>query len=162
MNFAQLEYPVFLTVVVWLVAFTQHSAFRQHLLPRKVIVLMVSLYFYAYWDYRFLGLLIASTFWDWWIGLAMGALHRDFWRRCLLALSISGNLGLLGFFKYYNFFIESAQAIFERWGFHPQTLTIVLPIGISFYTFQTLSYSIDVYRRQLTPCLSLLDFETPL
>ena len=79
-------------------------------------------------------------------------------RRWLLGVSLLGNLGLLGFFKYYNFFIASAETLFSQWGLNASTLPIILPIGISFYTFQTLSYTIDVYRRQLTATRSLLDF----
>ncbi len=152
MNFTQFEYPILLAAVVLLVVCTRH------LTVRKIIVLSASFYFYAYWDYRFLGLLVASTLLDWSIGLGLAKLQNAAGRRGLLGLSIAGNLGVLGFFKYYNFFIESAQSIFDRWGLHPGTLSIVLPIGISFYTFQTLSYSIDVYRRNLAPCRSLLDF----
>ena len=152
MNFAQLEYPIFLAIVVLLIAGIRHRN------ARKVIVLFASLYFYAYWDYRFLGLLVASTLLDWSIGLGLASTNSSTLRRALLGLSIAGNLGVLGFFKYCNFFIESAQAIFDTWGLHPGTLSIVLPIGISFYTFQTLSYSIDVYRRHLAPCRSLIDF----
>jgi alginate O-acetyltransferase complex protein AlgI len=152
MNFAQLEYPVFLVIVVLVVALLRS------LLARKVVVLVASLYFYAYWDYRFLGLLVGSTLLDFTIGLGLEKANRQGLRRCLLGLSLAGNLGVLGFFKYYNFFVESAQPIVERWGLHPGTLSIVLPIGISFYTFQTLSYSIDVYRRQLKACRSWLDF----
>ncbi len=152
MNFAQLEYPVFLFAIVLLVSAARSA------LQRKWIVLAASFYFYAYWDYRFLGLLLASTLLDWSIGLSLGRTLPASKRRGLLALSLFGNLGTLAFFKYYNFFIESAEAMFSRWGFHSGTLSIVLPIGISFYTFQTLSYTIDVYRRHLTPCRSLLDF----
>ena len=152
MNFAQAEYPIFLAIVVLLIACTGHAT------SRKLIVLAASFYFYTYWDYRFLGLLVASTLLDWSIGLGLARSTDETIRRMLLGLSIAGNLGVLGFFKYYNFFIESAQAILDTWGLHAGTLSIVLPIGISFYTFQTLSYSIDVYRRRLEPCRSLLDF----
>lgn len=152
MNFAQLEYPLFLAFVVFAIACTRNA------LSRKVIVLAASFYFYAYWDYRFLSLLLVSTVWDWSIGIGLGHFANRRLRQGLLMLSLVGNLGLLGFFKYYNFFVESAQTIFSQWGIHPGTLSIVLPIGISFYTFQTLSYSIDVYRRHLAPCRSLLDF----
>jgi alginate O-acetyltransferase complex protein AlgI len=152
MNFAQLEYPLFLACIVLVIAFIRN------LRMKKAIVLIASLYFYAYWDYRFLSLLLASTLWDWSIGLALGSVDNKRLRQSLLCLSVIGNLGVLGFFKYYNFFIESAQGVLSHWGLHVDTLAIILPIGISFYTFQTLSYSIDVYRRHLSPCRSLLDF----
>jgi len=152
MNFAQLEYPIFLAFIVMMIAGTKNHSCR------KVVLIAASFYFYAYWDYRFLGLLVASTLWDFSIGLTLGRVQDPRARKSLVALSVIGNLGVLGFFKYYNFFIESAQAAFSHWGFHGGTLSLVLPIGISFYTFQTLSYSIDVYRRTIKPCRSLLDF----
>jgi len=152
MNFVQLEYPLFLAAVVLVIALTRRLS------TRKAIVLAASFYFYAYWDYRFLGLLIASTLLDFSIGLAFKRVQNSGSRNALLGLSIAGNLGVLGFFKYYNFFIESAEAVFSQWGLHSGTLSLVLPIGISFYTFQTLSYSIDVYRGHLQPCRKLLDF----
>jgi len=152
MNFVQLEYPIFLTAIVSIIAMTRSLSLR------KAITLAASYYFYAYWDYRFLGLLVASTIFDYLIGLALHRATSTSIRKSLLLLSIFGNLGVLGFFKYYNFFIESAEAIFSRWGLGGGTLAILLPIGISFYTFQTLSYSIDVYRRKILPCRSLLDF----
>lgn len=152
MNFAQLEFVVFLALVVIVNARISTPK------PRKLFLLIASYYFYAYWDYRFAGLLVFSTLLDYTIGNLLDRAQRTSTRRALLASSLVGNLGLLGFFKYYNFFIESARAIFGHWGLDGTTLDIVLPIGISFYTFQTLSYSIDVYRRQLKPCSSILDF----
>jgi len=152
MNFVQLEYPIFLLLVLIIVWATSALAWR------KVIVLGASVYFYAYWDYRFLILLASSTMLDFGIGIALGNYSNATLRRVLLGFSIVGNLGVLGFFKYYNFFVESAQELFSGWGLHGGTLSILLPIGISFYTFQTLSYSIDVYRRTLSPCRNLLDF----
>ncbi len=125
---------------------------------RKIIALLASCYFYAYWDYRFLFLLLASTVLDFTVGQLIARSQESLWRKVWLALSIAGNLGVLGFFKYYNFFIESAEALWSSLGWHVGTLRLVLPIGISFYTFQTLSYSIDVYRRQLQATNSLLDF----
>ncbi len=79
-------------------------------------------------------------------------------RKALVTTSVIVNLGLLGFFKYFNFFIDSAHPIFDSIGFSSQTLAILLPVGISFYTFQTLSYTIDIYRRRIPPSNSLLDF----
>jgi alginate O-acetyltransferase complex protein AlgI len=152
MNFAQLEYPIFLSLIIALLAVTRSLALR------KWLVLLASLYFYAYWDYRFLGLLLFSTLWDWALALQIARYQSVRIKRFLLSLSLLGNLGLLGFFKYYDFFIESAQAVFSQWGLHSGTLEIVLPIGISFYTFQTLSYSIDVYRGHLQPTRNLIDF----
>lgn len=152
MNFAQLEYPIFLLVVVSLIWVTPKLELR------KVIALLASCYFYAYWDYRFLLLLFASTALDFTVGHLLTRSQTSHWRKTWLALSVLGNLGVLGFFKYYNFFIESAEVVWSAFGWHAGTLQLVLPIGISFYTFQTLSYSIDVYRRQLPATNSLLDF----
>lgn len=152
MNFAQLEFIVFLAIVVLANARISNPT------PRKILLLVASYYFYAYWDYRFAGLLVFSTLLDYTIGNLLNRFDQPTIRRTLLVTSLIGNLGLLGFFKYYNFFIESAQAIFGQWGISGATLNIILPIGISFYTFQTLSYSIDVYRRTLRPSTSLLDF----
>lgn len=152
MNFAQLEFIVFLAIVVLANSRISNPT------SRKILLLVASYYFYAYWDYRFAGLLVFSTLLDYTIGKLLGRIDRIAVRHMLLITSLVGNLGLLGFFKYYNFFIESAQTIFGHWGISGTTLNIILPIGISFYTFQTLSYSIDVYRRTLQPCRNLLDF----
>lgn len=152
MNFAQIEFIVFLAIVVLVNA---RLTYPSH---RKILLLVASYYFYSYWDYRFAGLLVFSTILDFTIGNLLHRSSSTAIRRTLLITSLVGNLGLLGFFKYYNFFIESAQSIFGHWGLSGSTLNIILPIGISFYTFQTLSYSIDVYRRTLRPCASLLDF----
>ncbi len=152
MNFTQLEFPLLLllvTIAYW--TLPTHGL-------RKTMLLCTSCYFYAYWDYRFFGLLFASTLWDWSLGGLMMQQQSPQMRRGLLILSLAGNLGLLGFFKYYNFFIDSVSPLFERWGWHAQTLTIILPIGISFYTFQTMSYTIDIYRGHLRARRSLLDF----
>lgn len=152
MNFAQIEFIVFLAVVVLANARIARPT------PRKVLLLAASYYFYAYWDYRFAGLLIFSTLLDYTIGGLLGKIGNRSVRGALLITSLVGNLGLLGFFKYYNFFIDSARTLLGDWGLGDGTLSIILPIGISFYTFQTLSYSIDVYRGKIAPCRSLLDF----
>ncbi len=152
MNFAQLEYVMFLAVIV---AITLRLPWPT---AGKVVLLIASYYFYAYWDLRFTGLLLFSTLWDYGIGRLLGITNAKPIRRILLAASLAGNLGLLGFFKYYNFFIDSAQSLLGSWGLHGGSLEIILPIGISFYTFQTLSYTIDVYRGTLAPCRRLLDF----
>jgi alginate O-acetyltransferase complex protein AlgI len=143
--------PFFLTVlgVHWLLP--SHAA-------RKAWLLLASLCFYGAWDWRFLGLILLSTALDYGVGLR---LERPGARRAAwMALSLAGNLGLLAFFKYFGFFVDSAVELLGTLGFqaHRPTLAIVLPVGISFYTFQTLSYSLDVYRRELRATRSLLDF----
>src|SRR5262249_8113786 len=106
--------------------------------------------FYGYWDWRFLALLMVSTVVDFTIARCLDAQQDPRRRKALLLVSLSTNLGILGFFKYFGFFAESLADLLHALGFqaHLPTLHIVLPVGISFYTFQTLSYTVDVYRRQ--------------
>ncbi len=127
---------------------------------RKLWLLAASYAFYGAWNWRFLSLIVASTIIDYLVGRGLERTSETSRRRALLVVSLLGNLGILGFFKYYNFFAVSA-AEFTSWlglGLPLQALEIVLPLGISFYTFQTLSYSIDVYRGRLVPTKSLPDF----
>jgi alginate O-acetyltransferase complex protein AlgI len=127
---------------------------------RKLWLLACSYVFYANWDARFLSLLLISTGVDFVIGLRLERASAPRARKLLLAASLGINLGILGLFKYLGFFIDSA-ASFSAWLGLPlsvSTLSLVLPMGISFYTFQTLSYTIDVYRRRMRPVHSLLDF----
>jgi D-alanyl-lipoteichoic acid acyltransferase DltB (MBOAT superfamily) len=121
--------------------------------------------FYGYWDWRFLSLIILSTFTDFIVGRLLGITDAltpaaRSKRKQLLACSVMINLTVLGFFKYFNFFAASFANIIELFGIKADfvTLNIILPIGISFYTFQTLSYTIDVYRHRIAPTTSLLDF----
>ncbi len=127
---------------------------------RKTWLLVCSYVFYGSWDYRFLALIAASTVIDYVVGLKLATEERPGIRRRWLLVSLVANLGLLGVFKYYDFFVESGHAFFTSigLGFPLATLSVVLPVGISFYTLQTLSYTIDVYRRILAPITSLRDF----
>lgn len=152
MGFTQLEFVLFLVVVV-----AASWAAKQRTL-RNAMLLAASYYFYAYWDYRFCGLLVLSTVVDFSVARAIATSDSDPVRRRLLMLSLVVNLGVLAFFKYCNFFIDSAAPILQSLGTNVSTLQIILPVGISFYTFQTLSYTIDVYRRRLKPTSSFLDF----
>jgi alginate O-acetyltransferase complex protein AlgI len=129
---------------------------------QNALLLVASYVFYGYWDWRFLGLLFASTVIDFSVAIWLGKLDDPRRRKTLLAVSMVANLGFLGFFKYFNFFVDQFAALLIALGFEPHmpTLRIVLPVGISFYTFQTMSYVIDVYRGRLKPCTSLLDFAT--
>jgi alginate O-acetyltransferase complex protein AlgI len=124
------------------------------------LLLGASYYFYAAWDWRFLGLLIASTLVDFFCALAIASSEDARRRRLLLILSLGFNLSLLGFFKYFNFFADTLHGLFALAGWQLDffTLKVLLPIGISFYTFMTMSYVIDVYRREITPTRNLLDF----
>jgi alginate O-acetyltransferase complex protein AlgI len=127
---------------------------------RKVWLLGCSYVFYGAWDWRFLALLWLSTGVDFAVGLTLARCKSLTARRVCLWLSLAGNLGMLGAFKYFGFFVESAQDFCAMLGlpFQTGTLNIILPIGISFYTFQTLNYVIDVYRGRMQPTRNLLDF----
>lgn len=131
------------------------------------VIVVASYVFYGWWDYRFCALILASSLIDYAVGLLMGSCPQDHLkRRLLLLVSLAANLGLLGFFKYYGFFAENLQSLLHSVGVsvHLASLNIILPVGISFYTFQTLSYSIDIYRgkisatRQLVPYLAYVSF----
>jgi len=123
-------------------------------------LLLASYLFYGWWDWRFLSLLWFSTLLDYGVGRGLGATGAPGRRRLLLAASLTGNLGLLAVFKYFDFFAGSAAALLARLGLHADlpTLRVALPVGISFYTFQTLGYALDVYHRRLAPSRSLPDF----
>jgi D-alanyl-lipoteichoic acid acyltransferase DltB (MBOAT superfamily) len=123
-------------------------------------VLISSYVFYGWWDWRFLSLIVLSTIVDFYIGKTIYETKSRKKRKNLLTLSLVFNLGVLGFFKYFNFFVDSFIEAFDLLGLYldPWTLSIVLPVGISFYTFQTLSYSIDIYRRQIKPCGDFIAF----
>ena len=153
MIFYSLEFLIFFSVLL-----VGLLLLRGNNQGRKVLLLAASWYFYAYWDWRFLSLILISTLVDFWVGSQLGVTADKEMRKRLLVMSLIVNLGLLGFFKYFNFFIESFSPLVESLGFHPGTLNIILPVGISFYTFQTLSYTIDVYRGKMEAHDSLLDF----
>src|SRR5262245_481950 len=124
------------------------------------MLLAASYYFYGSWDWRFLGLLIGSTIVDYWVGRYLGVTENPAKRRLALILSLVYNLGVLGFFKYFNFFAENLVEVFDTLGWHldPITVNVILPMGISFYTFMTISYVIDVYRRDIQPTTNFVDF----
>ncbi|MEH6513697.1 MAG: MBOAT family O-acyltransferase [Maribacter arcticus] len=128
---------------------------------QNLLILVSSYVFYGWWDYRFLSLILLSTVVDYFIALRMAGNTNGRNRKLLLWGSMLFNLGILGFFKYYNFFVDSWVAAFQKAGFtmeYTWTLQIILPVGISFYTFQTMSYTIDVYRRQLQPTRDFISF----
>jgi D-alanyl-lipoteichoic acid acyltransferase DltB (MBOAT superfamily) len=135
-----------------------------YLLPRQrgraIWLLAASYVFYGYWDWRFCSLLLLSTVVDFLVGRAMHAAQDPRRRKHLLVVSCVVNLGILGFFKYAGFFVDSIQATAASLGMSVDFLhlNIILPVGISFYTFQTMSYTIDIYRRRLEPTGSLVDF----
>jgi alginate O-acetyltransferase complex protein AlgI len=161
MVFNSLQFVWFFLVVyaVYRVLPAMTSVTRAHK-GQNWLLLIASYYFYAAWDYRFLALLAASTLVDYTCGLVLGRLTDDRRRRLVMALSIGFNLAMLGFFKYFNFFADNLHALFASigWQLDFVTLRVLLPIGISFYTFVTMSYVIDVYRREIEPTRNLVDF----
>ncbi len=152
MLFSQIEFPIFLAVVLVLTWLTRAKT------TRHGVLLIASYYFYAYWDVRFCSLLIFSTMVDFVVARKISQVDEPIARKRWLVLSLVSNLGILAFFKYFDFFVDSARVALEPLGISTQTLGIVLPVGISFYTFQTLSYTIDVYRRKILPSSSFIDF----
>ena len=130
--------------------------------PRQLWLLLASYVFYAWFDWRFLLLLVFTTAVDYSVGRALEVDRPDRRRKLLLAVSLTVNLVVLGFFKYAGFFVDQGAALMQRFGIATSapTLRILLPYGISFYTFQSMAYAIDVYRRKMAPCRDLLDFAT--
>ncbi|MES9851634.1 MAG: MBOAT family O-acyltransferase [Candidatus Thiodiazotropha sp. L084R] len=132
-------------------------------LPHKYqnrMLLVASYIFYGYWDYRFLSLIFISTVVDYFVALKVANSNDEKSRKQFLLLSICTNLGFLGFFKYYNFFSNEFAVMLSSFGMDVSlpVLNIILPVGISFYTFQTLSYTIDTYRKKVEPTDRFLDF----
>lgn len=127
---------------------------------QNTLLLVASYFFYASWDWRFLSLIWISTAVDYIAALRIDEAKEEKTRRAWLFASICCNLGILFFFKYFNFFIDSFQNLFSLAGYQNPgwTLRIVLPVGISFYTFQTMSYTIDVFRKRMKPVSHLPDF----
>ena len=155
----------FVFVGFFLIVYAAYVLLQGRVKPQNFLLLVASYVFYGYWDWRFLLLIAASTLVDFFVGRRMGRLdarvpsdqrHRTF----LVRLSVVVNLSLLGFFKYFNFFSEGFADLLGLVGMaaDPLTLNIVLPVGISFYTFQTMSYTIDIYRNRMEPTDSFLDF----
>lgn len=156
MLFNSLEFLLFLPTVFFLYWFV----FKNQLRAQNVLLLVASYIFYGWWDWRFLSLIIASTFLDYFVAIQLGKTAISKKRKLLLGISLVGNLGMLGFFKYYNFFVSSWIEAWSSVGISMEasTLNIILPVGISFYTFQTLSYTIDVYRKEMEPTKNFIDF----
>ncbi len=153
MVFTSLPFVGFFLVVYLLYRVLPHRG-------QNGMLVLASYYFYAAWDWRFLGLLIGSTVVDYSIARYLGRTVDPRRRRTALLVSLVYNLGVLGFFKYFDFFAVSTARLFAILGWHvdPITLRVILPIGISFYTFMTISYVIDVYRREIEPATNFVDF----
>ena len=156
MLFNSIDFAIFLPIVFFVYWFFAN----RDITVRNVLILMSSYIFYGFWDIRFLSLIIFSSFVDFYVGLALRKVNAGAKRKLLLLLSIGVNLGFLGFFKYYNFFLDSFVSAFSLFGNEISTnrLNIILPVGISFYTFQTLSYTVDIYKNKLEPTRDIIAF----
>jgi len=157
MLFNSIEFLLFLPIVFVLYWFV----FNKNIKHQNLLILVSSYFFYGWWDYRFLSLIILSTIVDYVIGLNISNQSSKKNQKILLWCSVLFNLGVLGFFKYYNFFIESWIDLFSSIGYEINsvwTLNIILPVGISFYTFQTMSYTIDIFKGKLNPTKDFVSF----
>lgn len=147
MLFNSISFAIFLPIVFFLYWFFTNK----NLKLQNLLLLVASYYFYACWDWRFMFLLMFSTFLDYYTGLKIEESKNQNLRKFWLWLSVGINLGFLGFFKYYNFFAESFAEMLQNFGLqvNPWTLKVILPVGISFYTFHGLSYVLDIYFKRI-------------
>jgi alginate O-acetyltransferase complex protein AlgI len=157
MLFNSIEFLLFLPIIFILYWFV----FNKNLKIQNTLILLSSYLFYGWWDYRFLSLIFLSTIVDYIIGLNIPKQDSKKKQKLLLWCSVLFNLSVLGFFKYYNFFVDSWIDLFSSVGYEIKsvwTLNIILPVGISFYTFQTMSYTIDICRKKLEPTKDFISF----
>lgn len=158
MLFNSLAFAIFLPLV-----FAVYWAWaKTHKHRQNIVLLLASYFFYGFWDWRFLVLIFISTLTDYFVGHKVHQSSSKREKKLWLSVSLGVNLGILGFFKYFNFFADASIRLFQSLGMEadPITLNIILPVGISFYTFQTLSYTIDIYRGKLEPTRDVLSFFT--
>jgi len=155
MLFNSFEFGVFLVIV-----FALYWMLNKKLTVQNILLLGASYVFYGWWDYRFLFLLIFSTFLDYFTGLKIADARSIAWKKRWLTISITVNLGFLAVFKYYNFFVQSFADLLQHFGMRPSVtlLEIVLPVGISFYTFHGLSYVIDIYKDRIEPTRNFTNY----
>jgi alginate O-acetyltransferase complex protein AlgI len=151
--FNSLQFPVFLLAVVLVYWMLQKRA-------QNTLLLVASYYFYGSWNWKFLGLILLSTIIDYTLSQRLAQTQETARRKRLVLISIVVNLGILATFKYFNFFAGSLYELLMGLGIQtdPLVLNVILPVGISFYTFQTMGYTIDVYRKQTEPCGDPLNF----
>lgn len=156
MFFNSIDFAIFLPIVFILYWFVVNKKLKL----QNLLIVIASYVFYGWWDWRFLSLILFSTIIDYGVGLGLAKQENPTKRKVLLWTSILVNLGFLGFFKYYNFFLDNFTTAFSFFGteINGDSLNIILPVGISFYTFQTLSYTIDVYKRKLNPTRNFIAF----
>ncbi|WP_428938904.1 MBOAT family O-acyltransferase [Fontivita pretiosa] len=154
MIFTTLSFIVFLLAV-----FAGYWTLRGRT-AQNLLILLSSYFFYGWWDWRFCFLILANSLFDYFAGLGLMRATRPAARRGILLASLAANLGMLGFFKYSNFFIENLQLAMESigWRMDRFTLQVVLPVGISFYTFQTMSYTIDIFRGKMQATRNIIDY----
>ena len=156
MLFNTVDFAVFLPIVLllyWVV-------FKNSLRLQNIFIVLVSYFFYACWDWRFLGLIFLSSIVDYTIGLQFDRQLSQNSKKYFLGFSLLFNLGLLFTFKYFNFFIDTFSNVFSFFGtqMQPTSISIILPVGISFYTFQTLSYTLDLYKQKIKPTKNIVVF----
>jgi alginate O-acetyltransferase complex protein AlgI len=156
MLFNSIDFAIFLPIVFILYWFATFKSLK----VQNFLVVIASCVFYGWWDWRFLSFIFFSTIIDFLVGNLLLSQENKKVRKILLWTSIIVNLGFLGFFKYYNFFLDNFITAFSFFGagINANSLNIILPVGISFYTFQTLSYSIDVYNKKLKPTKDFIAF----
>src|SRR4030042_1733183 len=153
MSFNTYPFAIFIVIVYLLYLALNHKW-------QNRMLLVASYVFYGSWDWRFLSLIFVSTLLSYFCGIKVFESTEKRRKKIFLGLAVFGNLSILGFFKYFDFFIENFQVLFHHLGipWQPRLLHIILPVGISFYTFQSISYSIDVYRDQIKPTYRFFDF----
>lgn len=159
MVFNSLDFFIFLPIVFSLYWFVLKNSLK----GQNILILFASYVFYGLWDWRFLSLIMLSTIVDFLVGKKIYSLEEQSKRKLWLWVSVIFNVGLLGFFKYYNFFVDSWMDMISFFGYDIKsswTLSVILPVGISFYTFQTMSYSFDIYYKKLSPTKDFLSFAT--
>ena len=157
MLFNSLQFLIFLPSVFFLYWYV----FNKTLKLQNSFILISSYFFYSWWDYRFLSLIFISTVVDYFVGFNIPKQDSKKKQKLLLWCSVLFNLIVLGFFKYFNFFVDSLVDLFSSIGYEIKsvwTLNIILPVGISFYTFQTISYTIDVYKKKLKPTKDFISY----
>jgi D-alanyl-lipoteichoic acid acyltransferase DltB (MBOAT superfamily) len=156
MFFNSIDFAIFLPIVFLIYWFIVDKSLKN----QNFLVVIASYVFYGWWDWRFLSLILFSTIIDYTVGLKLLNEKKESKRKMLLLVSIFVNLGFLGFFKYYNFFLDNFLTAFSFFGaeIKANSLNIILPVGISFYTFQTLSYTIDIYKRKFEPTKDFIAF----
>lgn len=154
-----MTFTTFTFTLFFVIVFALYWTLKRRRL-QNVVLLVASYIFYSSWDFRFCVILLASSLIDYSVGRGLEKFARPSSRRALLGISLAWNIGVLCFFKYANFFLENFQAMAQAigWRFNPPLLKIILPIGVSFYIFKTLTYTIDIYRRQLRATPHVIEY----